>query len=123
MVFLTRLVDPSGHALTFSYDEHLRLASVTDAIGQVTTLSYEDAADTYRITKVTDPFGRFATLSYDSGGRLIRITDVGGIESEFTYESSGDFINALTTPYGTTTFTRQEGTTRWVESIFPDVTV
>ena len=68
----------------------------------------------------TDPFGRFASFDYDGEGRLSRITDVGGIESEFTYEGSSDFINALTTPYGTTTFTRQEGTTRWIESLFPD---
>jgi YD repeat-containing protein len=38
--FLTQLVDPSGNALSFSYDSNMRLVAITDAIGQVTTLEY-----------------------------------------------------------------------------------
>jgi YD repeat-containing protein len=110
-VFLTRKLDPAGNALTFTYDSSNRLVSVQDAIGQVTTLSYELAGDPLKITKVTDPFGRYATFQYNSTNntaQLTNITDVIGISSSFTYGSpSGetDFINSMTTPYGTTTFT------------------
>ena len=38
-----------------------------------------------------------------SNVQLSRICDVIGITSEFAY-GTGDFINALTTPYGATTF-------------------
>ena len=75
-VFLTRSTDAQGNALRFTYDASLRLVAVTDAIGQVTTLSYQLPADPLKVTKVTDPFGRFASLQYDGSGRLSSITDV-----------------------------------------------
>jgi YD repeat-containing protein len=107
-IFLSEWKDPQGNKLTFTYDGQLRLVSVTDAIDQVTTLSYELATDPLKITKVTDPFGRFATFDYDEDGQLTRITDVIGLESELAY-GTGEFIRELTTPYGTTTFRHGSG--------------
>jgi RHS repeat-associated protein len=121
--FLTQLIDPFGNAITLAYDSHMRIVSITDAIGQVTTLEYGLATDIFKITKVTDPFGRFATFSYDASNRLIKITDVIGLTSEFTYDAgaSSDFIVQLKTPYGITTFTKGEsGTTRSLEILYPD---
>ncbi len=119
-IFLTQLIDPFGNAVSLTYDEKLRIISITDAIGQVTTISYEHPSDIYKITRVTDPFGRSATYDYDTSGRLIKITDVIGITSEFSYDA-GDFITTLTTPYGVTTFTKTEdGTTRSLEILYPD---
>jgi RHS repeat-associated protein len=120
-VFLTQLVDPAGNTLSITYDTNLRVIAITDAIGQVTTLSYENSIDIFKITKVTDPFGRFATFDYDSSGRLSKITDVIGMASQFAYDPSSDFVHSLTTPYGTTTFTKAEGGTfRSLERLFPD---
>lgn len=117
-VFLTRIEDPQGQALTMTYDSSLRLVAVTDAIGQVTTLSYEHS-DPLKITEVEDPFGRTATFEYDSSGRLARITDILGIQSSFTY-GSNDIVSTLTTPYGETRFTTGEhGLVRWAEMIDP----
>lgn len=104
-VFLTQVIDPQGHALTYTYDAQVRLVSLTDAIGQVTTLAYEDAANPLRITRVTDPFGRAAILTYDGLGRIETLTDTVGMTSRMTYEAD-DFVQALTTPYGTTSFRR-----------------
>jgi len=118
-VFLTRVTDPQGNSLSFTYDSSLRLVAVTDAIGQVTTLSYEHATDALKLTKVTDPFGRLAVLGYDASGRLVSITDVIGMISAFEY-GAGDFIKAMTTPYGSTRFTAfDEGRRRWLESVDP----
>jgi RHS repeat-associated protein len=100
-VFMTERRDPQGQALTFTY-EGSRLIAVGDALGQVTTLAYEDA-DPLRVTRVTDPFGRSALLDYDGSGRLQSITDVIGLVSRFTY-GAGDLVSALETPYGTTRF-------------------
>jgi RHS repeat-associated protein len=102
-VFLTQVVDPAGNSVKLTYDSRLRVVALTDAIGQVTTISYELPDDPLKITKVTDPFGRSAVFSYDAQGRLSRITDVIGLTSEFTYVAN-DFISSLKTPYGTTNF-------------------
>ncbi len=120
-IFLTQMIDPFGNAVSIVYDANFRVVALTDAIGQVTTISYENPNDFYKITKVTDPFGRFATFDYDPSGRLIKITDVIGLTTQFTYEGSSDFINGLITPYGTSTFIRGEnGNTRWLETVYPD---
>lgn len=120
-VFLSQIIDPQGNALTLAYDANIRLISLTDAIGQVTMLSYDDGGNIYRITRVTDPFGRFATLTYDVGGRLTGITDQLGLASTFTYAVSG-FIGAMTTPYGTSTFNKlvdSAGSNRIIEATDP----
>jgi RHS repeat-associated protein len=118
-VFLTEVRDPRGNAVTFTYDGQLRLVASTDALGQVTTLSYDDPGDSRRITRVTDPFGRYASFDYDGAGRLAHITDVLGLQSGFTYDG-GDFVTALTTPYGTTRFVKGEnGLDRWLEITDP----
>ena len=118
-VLLTRLVDAQGNALSFTYDASLRLVAATDAVGQVTTLSYERPGDPLKVTKVTDPFGRAATFEYDASGHLLRITDVVGITSAFEYGAS-DFISALVTPYGRTSFvTGSSGTDRWIDVTDP----
>lgn len=103
-LYMTRAYDPQGNPLAFAYDDRLRLVSVTDAIGQKTTLFYELAQDDLKITRVRDPFGREAKLAYNAAGQLIGITDRVGITSSFTYAEGGDSVRTLTTPYGTTTF-------------------
>ncbi len=113
-VFMTQKIDPRGNSVQISYDGTFRITGVTDAIGQVTAFSYEHPSDSRKITKVTDPFGRFALFSYDGNNRLAQITDVIGLTSQFTYDS-GDFIHALTTSYGTSTFEKGEnGRQRWL---------
>jgi YD repeat-containing protein len=82
-IFLTQAIDPFGNAVALTYDAGLRLVAITDAIGQVTALTYGN----YKITRVTDPFGRFADFAYDSLGRLTNITDVIGINSRFSYST------------------------------------
>jgi RHS repeat-associated protein len=122
-VFLTQRLDPAGNAITFTYDGSYRLVAATDAIGQVTTLSYElsgQSGDNLLITKVTDPFGRSAKFDYSAAAprQLVKITDVIGITSQFAYV--GDFIYAMTTPYGTTTFAMGEsGVYRSLEATDP----
>ena len=122
-IFLTQEIDPFGNAATLTYDANLRIVAITDAIGQVTTLTYGNTNNIHNITRVTDPFGRFASFDYDSSGRLTNITDVIGLKSRFVYESAGDFIQALITPYGTNIFipSQQFGNTaRSLETVYPD---
>ena len=118
-IFLTEVRDSRGSALHFTYDSNLRLVAITDALGQVTTLTYTNP-DPLKITGITDPFGRTATFTYDASGRLQSITDLIGLTSSFTY-GAGDIIKTVTTPYGTTTITTGEngGIKRWAEVTDP----
>jgi len=123
-IFRTSQVDARGNALTFAYDDHYRMRTVTDAIGQVTVIDYTlttdpSNSDYYKVTKVTDPFGRYASFTYNAAGELNTITDVLGIVSQFSY-GAGDFISALTTPYGTTHFrSNDQSYDRWLEATDP----
>jgi RHS repeat-associated protein len=118
-IFLTEVIDRAGNAVSLQYDGLLRLLSLTDATGRVTTFSYEIPSQPLLITKITDPFGRFATLHYDDIGRLDSITDVIGITSQFTYDNA-NLVKALTTPYGTSHFEYgQQDTMRWVNATDP----
>jgi RHS repeat-associated protein len=101
--FMTAVVDPYGNAARIQYDATMRMTTLTDALGQITTLSYELDSDPLKITKVTDPFGRSATFAYTTDGNLASITDTLGITSKYSY-GPGDFISSLETPYGTTRF-------------------
>src|SRR5262249_7966785 len=105
-----------------------RLYALQDALGQVTTNSYDlttntNSDDFFKITKVTDPFGRSATFEY-TNSHLWRITDVIGLQSVFSYTNSSnvDFITSMTTPYGTTAFAYGEPNSykyRWLEATDP----
>ena len=118
-LFMTRMIDPAGNSVSIGYDDSFRVTTITDALGQVTTVSYELATDPLKITKVTDPFGRFATFQYENG-KLKTITDEIGIQSQFTYLPGTDSIDSLTTPYGTTNFVSGvNGTNRWIEMTDP----
>ena len=128
-VFRTASVDRYGNQITFAYDSYYRMQTVTDAIGQVTVISYGLSTDPtnpsfYLITKVTDPFGRYASFQYNQTDQLISITDILGIVSSYTYGPS-EFITSLTTPYGTTSFTGSDVPTtgtqyeRWLEATDP----
>ncbi len=117
-VYMTQVIDPAGNTVSINYDGSYRITSLVDAIGQTTTFAYTHPVDPLKITKVTDPFGRFASFQYEPGGlmRLTNIVDVIGLTSSFQYSNSTDFIQALTTPYGTSRFSVGEsGRTRWLE--------
>ncbi|MCW5554807.1 MAG: hypothetical protein KIS67_21920 [Verrucomicrobiae bacterium] len=132
-VYLSQIADRFGNTLTFTYDQDLRLVAITDAIGQVTTLTYGDGTNTptYLLTEVTDPFGRSATFDYQRHTvpilrgilvtvktntvetepvimeheyyKLTQITDVLGLASE-PHVSDAGAVTAVVTPYGTTSF-------------------
>ncbi len=72
-------------AKTFAYDALSRLATVTDAKGQKTTLTH-DAFD--RLTKATFADGSSVTYTYDAAGRLTRRDDAAGA-TVFSYDALG----------------------------------
>jgi YD repeat-containing protein len=118
-IFLTSVADSIGNTASLTYDASFRITTITDSLGQATTLGYELTGDPLKVTRVTDPFGRYATLEY-TNGQLTKITDPVGIQSQFAYAAGTDFINAMTTPYGTTTFAKESSSSeRWIEATDP----
>jgi len=104
------------------------LVSITDADGQVTTLSYEVPADPLKLTKVTGPTGKTTRFEFSDDGRLIRTINAQGVATTFSYGSTpadpgmpADFIHAMTGPSGTTMFREGESLIgpsyrRWLEA-------
>lgn len=128
LFFMTAVGDKSGNIVTLTYDGSMRITQITDAIGQVTTLTYGLTGSPLVVTQITDPFGRSASFTYNGSGLLESITDVLGITSSYTYGqgTDPDFINTLTTPYGSTTFTYGDSSTdsslgqeRFVKTVDP----
>jgi len=119
--FMTAVSDPAGNMVTLTYDNNMRITAITDAIGQVSTLSYSYSGSSNAVTAITDPFGRSATFTYVTNSgvtQLTSITDVLGITSSYTYGQAlagggtdMSFINTLTTPYGSTHYLYTDSTT------------
>jgi len=114
---MTAEIDPSGNQVSYIYARPLtnamRLSAVVDASGGTNVLAYALPQDVLKITGITDPYGHSSSITYTqtaAGLRLLSITDPVQIVSRFSY-ASNDFINSLTTPYGTTTFGYSETAT------------
>lgn len=108
-IFLTQVKDPQGNTVSVQYDANFRITTITDAIGQVSTITYVSNTignvGFYKIASITDPFARSCSFAYDSTTtNLLSITDVVSLKSSFQYDTTSSFISQMTTPYGTTSF-------------------
>ena len=81
---LGTLDDPFATPLTqtFTYTDANRLASVTNALGNITEFEYDDAGN---LISIINALGQESTFTYDSQGRQIATTDFNGVESTLTY--------------------------------------
>lgn len=108
-IFMTEVIDSQGNSATIQFDTNFRITTITDAIGQQSTLTYGSNtlgnAGFYVVTQITDPFSRSCTFTHDSSyTALLAITDAVGMTSQFHCIESSAAVDALTTPYGTTSF-------------------
>lgn len=116
------ITDPLGQVTHFFYELPDPGIPPTSDPANSPVIANSDYSN--QVTRVVDPFGRVATFQYakveryvsgycDGGScdfgyynyDLTNITDVAGMSSQFVYDSSGQVVNQLTTPYGTTSFT------------------
>jgi RHS repeat-associated protein len=98
--FLVEIRNVYGQKLRMGYDSKVRLTTITDAQGLITTLTYNDND---LVTMVKDPFSRTATFIYDSQRNLRKITDMGGYWTSFTYDADV-YLTTLTDARGTWRF-------------------
>ncbi len=87
--FMTKMIDAQNNQISIQYDVNFRITTITDAIGQVSTLSYVSNtvgnSGFYKIASITDPFSRSCSFAYDSTNtNLLSITDVISLTSKLS---------------------------------------
>jgi RHS repeat-associated protein len=124
--FLTKRIDAQGRATRLGYEwisftnywnqvsySVMRLRYVVDPDGRTNTFLYNCTwpRHPWQVSETDDPYGRKTLLDYDIySGLLTSIVDGAGMTNSFTYLSPSGWMNNLTTPYGTTSFTFMETT-------------
>jgi RHS repeat-associated protein len=81
---VSRIIDPSGRAVTLAYGLDGYVSAVTDPLGRRYTISHDATGN---LTAVTDPLGRVSTYSYDGQHLLTRITYPSGNTTAVTYDA------------------------------------
>lgn len=109
---LSKITDPMQHSESYAYDANHQLISVTDANGNITSLTYTSnqlasvtnpaplsnkTAYSYDVNNKqfseTDPKGNTTTYTYDANGNVLSVTDALNNSTSYTYD--GNF-NVLT---------------------------
>lgn len=86
---LTRVTDPVGRSLTFTYNSDNFVSRVTDPLGRNWNYEY-DTRFRDRLVKVTDPLGNTTEYAYDDNAQLTSVTDKRGIvQKQITYDGNG----------------------------------
>src|SRR5262249_12000663 len=90
--------ETDGTGLTFAYVQvgtAFKVASITDALGQVTSFSYDGAGQ----TTITDALGKLTVLNFDTAGELTGVTGpaVGGQSQQmsYVYDASGNVTRVV----------------------------
>jgi RHS repeat-associated protein len=119
---LKTIEPPGGRVVTFTYDDHGRLASrvlndgtegvdygydspggvtVTDAAGQG-ELFFDDRG---LLAQVRDPLGNTTRAEYDEQFNLVRLTGADGLPSTFAYDAAGNVVKATDAAGNVSAFT------------------
>ena len=106
---VVRVTNPQGESTDFTYDVAGNLLTETDALGNVTSYSYDGL---YRLTSTTrpDPDGGGSQIAavtqyeYDLLGRQTAVIDPLNNRTEFVFDSLGRLMSQTDAESGTTTF-------------------
>lgn len=80
--------DRNGNRTTLTYDEQLRLVTITEPAGRALSLSYTSPISTGLVSAVTDATGRTVGYVYDGGENLVEVVDVMGESTHMTYDAN-----------------------------------
>lgn len=109
---LTRIEDPHGQTLEFSYDSQnaSELVQIVDTMGRAATVTWHTTGPgAGKIASITDPAGATSTYAYDAAGDLVSVTlpptdqHPAGATRTFTYTAEGRLVSiqepGATEPY------------------------
>lgn len=125
---LLESIDPYGRKVSYSYDRNLRPDSITDQLGNTTSMTYDSAGRmitrkapssvgyseswTYdaagNVASHTNSRGKTSRYTYDTANRLATSTDPAGGKATYAYSSLGA-LASVTTPRGHTTSYTYDG--------------
>ena len=97
---LSRIVDPLGHTEWYTHDAHLNLIAFTDPMGRTTRWEWSPCG--CAPTVITDAMGHVTRLFYDDRNNLIRVVDPAGNTTRFGYDDWNNLI-AITDTLGNVT--------------------
>src|SRR5579859_8077432 len=97
---LSQITDPLGLVSSLKYDDHSNaLASVSDPLGRGSvSFSYDGCHPAYTLEKlcrITDWIGRSYTYAYDDRGRLSTVTDPDGHATIYTYIGDTSLLHTI----------------------------
>ncbi|GLQ77261.1 hypothetical protein GCM10007881_07770 [Mesorhizobium huakuii] len=101
----------TGDTVSYTYDAAGYLASVTDEVGNVTTVGVNGRGQP---TAIADANGLVSTLTYDARGRITaKVDDPSGISArtEFAYDNAGN-VTTLKKPDGSVLAMEYDGANR-----------
>lgn len=127
---IAKITDPSGATATITYDSDDRrtsitdklgnvtrytydpvsgfLASVTDALGHITSLGYtaqsQGGFTFYRLSSITYPDGTSISGTFDASGNQVTSTGQNGTVAKYVYDTNGRPVS-ITGAQGTSTYT------------------
>lgn len=119
---LTRIIDANGNPidLEFTLGETTSTQTITDALGNPTTLVYDDRGNIVReinslsgvtertydvnnnLVSLRDPLGNITSYTYDAIGNLLTVTNPLGQITAYTYNAQNDVLT-VTDPLNNTT--------------------
>ncbi|MFC5474358.1 RHS repeat-associated core domain-containing protein [Paraherbaspirillum soli] len=89
--------DHGLHDYRFVYNELLRETEVTDSLGHISLIKFDD--NNLPLCEI-DPLGGVTIFEYDEVGRTTAVVDPAGLRTEFEYDERGNLLK-LVQPDGT----------------------
>jgi RHS repeat-associated protein len=98
---VTSVTGPDGATTGTSWNRIAKVASTTDALGNVTSFAYDSLG---QLQTVSYPDGTSETTTYDADGRVLTRTGRNGLTASMSYDAAGR-LQTTTAPGGATTST------------------
>ena len=91
--------DPGGSRSAFTYTPDGQVATMTDAVGNLTQFFYDARGN---LSRLVEPSGRETVFTRDAAGRVTRVQDAASRERLYTYDAMNRLTEA-TDPQGNVT--------------------
>jgi len=98
-VYVTKIEDRNGNALTFSYNEAKQLTQIIDGSDRTLSFAYTDD----RLATITDRQGRQWQYQYDAAGNQVKVIYPWGGTIQCAYASENPILTRITNANGHTT--------------------